>query len=160
MSQAASSPVSGIPAVGVVVDAEPSVADDRPARSRHGREFRSSATGPDLAPLRGRGDVFAQTLASCAEYLASLWPNELAQVTIEAAGAPEWYDGARRMPRWRLEPEKHRILVYRVPLERLAPGADYDEHQYRMFVETCVFRAVAEYLGKDPWDVAPGRFRD
>jgi hypothetical protein len=26
-------------------------------------------------------------------------------------------------------------------------------------VESCVFRAVAELLGKDPWDLAPDRFR-
>ena len=29
----------------------------------------------------------------------------------------------------------------------------------RMMIESCVFRAVAELLGKDPWDLAPERFR-
>ena len=153
-------PRGGLPGVTVVTEGVPAVVDDRPARSRHGREFRSSATGPELAPLRSRGELFAQTLESCAEYLASLWPNELSQVVIEAAGAPEFVDAASRMPRWRLEPEKHRILIYRVPLERLPPGDEYDDQQYRMFLESVIFRAVAEYLGKDPWDVAPGRFRD
>ena len=28
-----------------------------------------------------------------------------------------------------------------------------------MFIESCVFRAVAELLGKDPWDIAPERYR-
>jgi hypothetical protein len=28
-----------------------------------------------------------------------------------------------------------------------------------MLVESCVFRAVAELLGKEPWDLAPERFR-
>jgi hypothetical protein len=28
-----------------------------------------------------------------------------------------------------------------------------------MMIESCVFRAVAELLGKDPWDLAPERFR-
>jgi hypothetical protein len=34
-----------------------------------------------------------------------------------------------------------------------------DELHRRMLVESCVFRAVAELLGKDPWDLAPERFR-
>jgi hypothetical protein len=28
-----------------------------------------------------------------------------------------------------------------------------------MYVEGCVFKAVGELLGKDPWDLAPDRFR-
>jgi hypothetical protein len=28
-----------------------------------------------------------------------------------------------------------------------------------MMIESCVFRAVAELLGKDPWDLAPDRYR-
>ena len=35
----------------------------------------------------------------------------------------------------------------------------YDDLHRRMMVESCVFRAVAELLGKDPWDLAPERFR-
>jgi hypothetical protein len=35
----------------------------------------------------------------------------------------------------------------------------YDDLHRRMMVESCVFRAVAELLGKDPWDLAPDRFR-
>ena len=35
----------------------------------------------------------------------------------------------------------------------------YDELHKRMMIESCVFRAVAELLGKDPWDLAPERFR-
>jgi hypothetical protein len=27
-----------------------------------------------------------------------------------------------------------------------------------MYIESCVFRAVAELLGRDPWDLAPDRF--
>jgi lambda repressor-like predicted transcriptional regulator len=27
-------------------------------------------------------------------------------------------------------------------------------------IETCVFRAVAELLGKDPWELAPDRYRN
>ena len=39
---------------------------------------------------------------------------------------------------------------------RLEPD---DEWHRRSFIESCVFRAVAELLGKDPWDIAPERYR-
>ena len=29
----------------------------------------------------------------------------------------------------------------------------------RMMIEGAVFRAAAQYLGKDPWDLGPDRFR-
>ena len=160
MSGLHSSPRGGIPVVRVVDEGQPATRQARPARSRHGREFRSSATGPELAPLLGRGELFLQTVESCAEYLASLWPNELAQVSIEAAGTPEFVGEPTRMPRFRIEPERHRILIYRIPLERLPPGDEHDDKQFRMLVESVVFRAVAEYLGKDPWDIAPDRYGD
>ena len=47
----------------------------------------------------------------------------------------------------------------RLPIERLSRLHRYDDLHKRMMVESCVFRAVAELLGKDPWDLAPGRFR-
>jgi lambda repressor-like predicted transcriptional regulator len=28
-----------------------------------------------------------------------------------------------------------------------------------MLIESCVYRAVADLLGKDPWELAPGRYR-
>ena len=50
-------------------------------------------------------------------------------------------------------------MLYRVPIERLAHLHQDDDVHKRMMVESCVFRAVAELLGKDPWDLAPERFR-
>ncbi len=34
-----------------------------------------------------------------------------------------------------------------------------DRAHRRSLIESCVFRAVAELLGKDPWDIAPERYR-
>ncbi len=50
-------------------------------------------------------------------------------------------------------------MLYRLPIERLAHLHRDDEWHRRSFIESCVFRAVAELLGKDPWDIAPERYR-
>ena len=46
-------------------------------------------------------------------------------------------------------------MLYRLPIERLSHLHVDDEAHQRMYVESCVFKAVAELLGKDPWDLAP-----
>ena len=127
-------------------------------RHDHGRGIRSSVTGPHLARLSSRGLLFEQTVASTAEYLKRLWPSQLADVrfeispvAIEATSA-----GVRR---WKVFPDERRIVFYRVPMERLTRLHRRDDLHRRMFIESCVFRAVAELLGKDPWELAPERFR-
>lgn len=99
------------------------------------------------------------TVASTAEYLRDLWPDELADVSFEVAGLPAEIGGSLAVDRWRVDPKDRRVILYRLPIERLSRLHRYDEVQKRMMVESCVFRAVAELLGKDPWDLAPERFR-
>ena len=50
------------------------------------------------------------------------------------------------------------IVLYRMPIQR-AKGlhVDDDEHR-RLFIGHCVHRAVCEYLGRAPWEIASGRF--
>ena len=55
-------------------------------RDRHGRGIRSSATGPYLPPLQTRIDTFDMTVASTVDYLRSVWPDQLSDVTFEVAG--------------------------------------------------------------------------
>lgn len=129
------------------------------SRDRHGRGLRSAVTGPHLPLLITRTDLFDQTVAATAEYLKDLWPDELADVSFEVAGLPSSIAGADGVDRWLvLAPEK-RVVLFRLPIERLARIQRNDELHRRMLVESCVFRAVAELLGKDPWDLAPERFR-
>jgi len=99
------------------------------------------------------------TVASTAEYLKDVWPDELASVTFEVASLPAELGGSPGLDRWRVFAEERRVVLYRVPIERLSRLHKYDEPHRRMMVESCVFRAVAELLGKDPWDLAPERFR-
>jgi len=116
-------------------------------------------TGPLLPLLRSRADVFELTVASTAEYLKDLWPDELADVSFEVAGLPAELGDSPAVDRWRVLAGQRRVILYRVPIERLSRLHRYDDLHRRMMVESCVFRAVAELLGKDPWDLAPDRFR-
>ncbi|MCU1415489.1 MAG: hypothetical protein JWN80_2829 [Microbacteriaceae bacterium] len=108
--------------------------------------------------------MFDTTVAATAEYLKDMWPDELADVIFEVAGLPSATgpgatENAARIERWRVIAAERRVILYRLPIERLARLHRNDELHRRMLVESCVFRAVAELLGKDPWDLAPERFR-
>lgn len=128
-------------------------------RDRHGRGIRSSVTGPHLPALRTRIDFFDSSVASAVEYVRELWPDELATVRFEIAGIPAGAPAPHGIDRWRVDPRRRRIVFYRLPIERLAHLHKDDEWHRRSFIESCVFRAVAELLGKDPWDIAPERYR-
>ncbi|WP_423918378.1 metallopeptidase family protein [Frigoribacterium sp. 2-23] len=133
-------------------------------RDRHGRGLRSSAAGPHLPFLRTRVDTFDEIVASTADYLRELWPDDLADVTFEVAGLPARPSG-ERVERWTIDATARRIVLYRLPIERLARphesrGPRDDEWLHRSLVEGYVFRAVGDLLGRDPWDLAPERWRD
>jgi hypothetical protein len=129
-------------------------------RDRHGRGGRAAVTGPFLPPLHTRVDVFESTVATTAEYLKDMWPDELDDVSFEIAALPAEEDSSAGIARWYSSAAERRIVLYRLPIERLAKPSRSDDGEHRqMLVESCVFRAVAELLGKDPWDLAPDRFR-
>ena len=121
--------------------------------------MRSPVTGPNLPLLHSRVDMFDLTVASTAEYLKDLWPDDLADVIFEVAGMPAELGATPAVDRWRVLLKERRVILYRLPIERLSRLHRYDDLHKRMMVESCVFRAVAELLGKDPWDLAPDRFR-
>lgn len=128
-------------------------------RSRHGHGARGPVTGPHLPMLHNRIDLFEMTVASTADYLKGLWPQELATVHFEVAAAPISTTDERGVQRWRVDAPARTVILYRIPIQRLSKLHRNDELHQRMLVESCVFRAVAELLGKDPWDLAPDRFR-
>ncbi|MBW8873029.1 MAG: metallopeptidase family protein [Leifsonia sp.] len=129
------------------------------SRDRHGRGMRSPGPSPQLPILRTRTDFFDTSVASAVEYLRELWPDELATVHFEVAGVPAGAPGPHGVDRWRVDAKGRRVVLYRLPIERLAHLHKDDEWHRRSFIESCVFRAVAELLGKDPWDIAPERYR-
>ncbi|MGV8884403.1 MAG: metallopeptidase family protein [Microbacteriaceae bacterium] len=130
------------------------------ARDRHGRGIRAAVTGPLLPLLRSRADIFDLTVASTAEYLKELWPSELSGVSFEVAALPAQLGTSVGVDRWRVLANERRVILYRLPVERLSRLHRYDDMHRRMMIESCVFRAVAELIGKDPWDLAPDRFRN
>ncbi|NYE21000.1 metallopeptidase family protein [Microbacterium immunditiarum] len=130
----------------------------RPARhGRHGREGRSPVVRPPLPPLDTRVDRFDLAVTTAAEFLRSAWP-ELRDVRFEVADMPPAAD-AEGIPRWKVLADERRIILYRLPIERLSHLHRNDDLHRRMMVESCVFRAAAEYLDRDPWDLGPERFR-
>lgn len=128
-------------------------------RSRHGHGARGPVTGPHLPMLHNRIDLFEMTVASTADYLKGLWPDDLAAVRFEIAAAPVATPDERGVQRWLVDSAKRTVILYRIPIQRLSKLHRNDELHQRMLVESCVFRAVAELLGKDPWDLAPDRYR-
>ncbi|WP_424935319.1 MULTISPECIES: hypothetical protein [Bacteria] len=125
---------------------------------RHGRLGRSPVVRPPLPPLDGRRDRFDLTVGTAVEFLRATWP-ELRDVRFDIASMPASSDG-EGMPRWRVDARQRRITLYRVPIERLLlPGHDDDAHR-RIAIEGSVFRAAAEYAGRDPWDLGPSGPRD
>lgn len=131
----------------------------RPSRhGRHGREGRSSVVRPPLPPLETRSDRFDLTIGSTAEFLRSAWP-ELRDVRFEVSGLPLGTDD-EGIPRWTVLADEKRIILHRLPIERLSRLHRNDDLHRRMMIESCVFRAAAEYLDRDPWDLGPERYRD
>lgn len=109
--------------------------------------------------LHTRADLFDLTVSATAEYLKDIWPDELAGVSFEVAGLPAGVQETIGIERWKVVAAERRVILYRLPIERLARLHRNDDLHRRMLIESCVFRAVAELLGKDPWDLAPERFR-
>ncbi|WP_200847243.1 metallopeptidase family protein [Microbacterium sp. 18062] len=131
----------------------------RPGRhGRHGREGRSAVVRPPLPPLETRVDRFDMAVGSAAEFLRGAW-EDLREVRFEMADMPPATD-ADGIPRWSVFPEERRIILYRLPIERLGHLHHNDDAHRRMMIESCVFRAAADYLGRDPWDLGPDRYRD
>ncbi|ANP71631.1 hypothetical protein PA27867_0663 [Cryobacterium arcticum] len=99
------------------------------------------------------------TIASTVDYLRMVWPAELADVTFEVAPGPVGVMEGVGVERYAVDARSRRITFYRLPIQRLSRLHRNDEFHQRMVIESCVFRGVAELLGKDPWDLAPDRFR-
>ncbi|KAA9152295.1 metallopeptidase family protein [Microbacterium lushaniae] len=112
---------------------------------------------PPLPPLDTRTERFDLAVGTAAEFLRSAW-EELRDVSFEIGVLPPSPDD-QGIPRWRVLQEQKRIILYRVPIERLSHLHRNDDLHRRMMIESAVFRAAAEYLDRDPWDLGPERFR-
>jgi hypothetical protein len=106
---------------------------------------------PPLAPLDGRLDRFDLAVGTAVEFLRGTWP-ELQHVRFEIGAMPVSATGDE-VPRWHLDRDNRRIVLFRLPIERLLPPGHDDAAHRRMAIESAVFRAAAEYVGREPWDL-------
>lgn len=110
-----------------------------------------------MLPLESREERFDFAVGTAAEFLRSAWP-ELREVRFEVGWMPPASDDDG-IPRWSIDVDRKRITLYRLPIERLGELHRDDDLHRRMAIEGCVFRAAAEYLDRDPWDLGPDRYR-
>jgi len=127
-------------------------------RDRHGRGMRTAVTGPHLPPTTSRTETFFTVVAQTVQYLRSLWPQELNTLRVDVTSMPPAENAAQPLPRWHVDQEAKHITLYRIPIQRMSRLHVDDELHRRMAVEECVFRSVAELLGRGPWELGPERF--
>ena len=131
---------------------------DRPTSALRatGRSVQSGANSKgrispvDLAPYRKHRRILTASLVGTAvEFLRGTWP-ELQDVRFEIGAIPG-FDATEEVPRWYLDRKNKRIVLFRLPIERLLPPGHDDAAHRRMAIESAVFRAAAEYVGREPW---------
>lgn len=131
----------------------------RAVARRHGRRpNRSSATGHGLPNPDTRVRRFEAYARGAVELLQAHFPEELVGVQIGFQTAPTEHAAGNNPLLYSIDRDAKTIMLFRVPIQR-ARGlhVDDDEHR-RYYVEHCVHLAVCEYLGREPWEVLPGRF--
>lgn len=131
-------------------------------KDRHQRrEPRSSVAGPFLPLVTSRETRFIDAVTDAAGYVRELWRTELEGVSFRIADLPERsrVSEGERVPLWSIDRDAKVITLYRLVYERFLLTSLRDEWQERFAAEGAVFRAAADYLGKDPWEIAPDRFR-
>lgn len=126
---------------------------------RHGRrDARSSITGPGLPDPNGRVTRFEVYARGAVELLQSLLPDELQGVNFGFQTVPSTVGTGEFPMLFSVDRPGQTVVLYRLPIQRTRGLHVDDEEHRRYFVEHCAYLAVCEYLGRDPWDLLPGRF--
>lgn len=95
---------------------------------------------------------FEQIVSSTCDYLRGEWPTELRGLNWVVADAPEISADATEVPRYAVDSATMTVTIYRVPIIRLTHNRRTDFMDERMHIEQFVFSAVAELLGREPWN--------
>lgn len=131
----------------------------RGTAGRHGRRpIRSSITGPALANPQSRATRFEADARGAVEYLQSMFADELRGVQIGFQTVPTNVGESTAPLLYSVDRAARTIMLYRMPIQRSRGLHVNDDEHRRYFVEHCVYRAVCEYLGREPWELLPGRF--
>lgn len=126
--------------------------------SRHGRSIRSDVRGIAGPETGGRNAFFVDVAKGVINYLCDVQPAKMNGVRVEMASLPsgELADGTPRM--WSVIPAEKRVIVYRLPIERMTKLHRDDDWHRRNNIESAVIEAIAELVGDDPYDFAPNRY--
>lgn len=137
------------------------------AMRRHGRRpVRSSLTGPALPNPESRVNRFEADARSALDVIQHHLADSLLGVHIGFATAPPGPDfdsstgtGESAHPLlYSINRRTRTITMYRMPIQR-ARGLHVNDAEHRtLFIGHCVYLAVCEYLGREPWDLLPGHF--
>lgn len=92
------------------------------------------------------------------EYLQRLFPDELRDVQIGFQTVPTDQATSEQPIFYTVDREAKSIMLFRMPIQRSNSLHVNDDEHRRYFVEHCVYMAVCEYLGREPWELIPGRF--
>lgn len=122
-------------------------------RGRH-RGIRSSVSGPMLPMLTGRIPRFELAVMQVIAMLRAESPEHMSGLRVAVADVPAESRGDDGIDRWHALPPD-RIVLFRIPIDRLANLHCPDPAHYREHIERCVAEAVAELRGVDPRDVLP-----
>ena len=127
--------------------------------SRHGRrEPRSSLSGPSVLDPNSRVARFEAYARAAVELLQSLLPADLEGVQFGFQTVPTQVGDSESPMLYSIDRESRTIILYRMPIQR-ARGLHVDDEEHRRyFIEHCAYIAVCEYLGREPWELLPGRF--
>lgn len=120
-------------------------------------------TGPNLPNPYSRVNRFEFAARGAVELLQSMFPEELQGVSFgfttipteavvgagTASASPQYYS---------IDRASRTIMLHRVPIQRAHVLHVDDAEHRRYFIEHCVYLAVCEYLGREPWELLPGRF--
>lgn len=151
------------------------------ASRRHGRRpIRSSIAGPSLPNPDARITRFEIDARAAIEVIQAHLGDEIRGVNIGFAtvprapsqggrptgglgslgrrGAEEVAEESSQPLYYSIDRRARTITLYRMPIQR-ARGLHVPDAEHRaLFVGHCVYRAVCEYLGREPWDLLPGMF--
>jgi hypothetical protein len=134
------------------------MATDRTSVSRHGRAVRSDVRGIAAVDNGGRNAFFVDVAKGLITYLCDVQPTKMDGVRVEMASLPsgDLADGQPRL--WSVIPDEKRVIVYRLPIERMTKLHRDDDWHRRNNIESVVIEAIAELLGEDPYQFAPNRY--
>lgn len=129
------------------------------AARRHGRRpIRSSITGAGLKNPDSRFARFEYDARGAVEFLQHQFPEELHGVNIGFQTVPNGEPESVKPLYYAIDRATQTIMLFRVPIQRAKVLHVDDAVHRRMFIEHCVYLAVCEYMGRDPWDLLPGYF--